>query len=329
MSIPKNEIICDDLNDAIDHYIDQLGYRLDMIVPADAPVAAVLSKDGESVRLEISSEFLVPNSKLRKESESIPGTSNSELGTRNLELETWIKGRAGMEYRDLIPDRLGGKMIASHIRLSKGGEVADYVHYHKVDFQMIYCKRGRIRVVYEDQGPPFWLETGDCVLQPPEIRHRVLECTAGAEVIEIGMPAVHETWVEHDISLPTSELKPDRHFRGQQFVRHIAADATWIPVETAGCHVRETGISAATSGFAKVIVTRPLSSSLCPSESTQIHASELLFLFALSGDVIIRTHVGDEYNLTTGDSCVIPPALDFRFEYSNDAELLEVSLGKQ
>ena len=95
---------------------------------------------------------------------------------------------------------------------------------------MIYCKRGRIKVVYEDQGPPFWLETGDCVLQPPEIRHRVLECTAGAEVIEVSMPAEHETWVEHKITLPTAELKPDRDFSGQRFMRSVAAEAYWEDV---------------------------------------------------------------------------------------------------
>ena len=146
-----------------------------------------------------------------------------------------------MEYRDLIPDKLGGKVIASHIRLTEGGEVPDYVHYHKVDFQMIYCKRGRIKVVYEDQGPPFWLETGDCVLQPPEVRHRVLECTAGAEVIEVSMPAVHETWVEHDIKLPTADIKPDRDFGGQRFARHIAASESFAVL-------RDLGIAAATEG---------------------------------------------------------------------------------
>src|SRR5205085_1261926 len=97
----------------------------------------------------------------------------------------------------------------------------------KIDFQMIYCTRGRIRVVYEDQGPPFWLETGDCVLQPPEIRHRVLECTAGAEVIEVSAPAEHETWVEHEIRLPTQMLRPERDFGGQRFVRHVASEAAW------------------------------------------------------------------------------------------------------
>jgi quercetin dioxygenase-like cupin family protein len=90
---------------------------------------------------------------------------------------------------------------------------------------MIRCIKGRIKVVYEDQGEPFWLEAGDWVIQPPEIRHRVLECTAGAEVIEISMPAEHETWVDHDMDLPTDRHRPDREFSGQQFVRFIAPKA--------------------------------------------------------------------------------------------------------
>ena len=127
-----------------------------------------------------------------------------------------------MMYRDLLPDRLGGKLIASHIRLTEGGPVPDYVHYHKIEFQMIRCIKGRILLVYEDQGEPFWLEPGDWVIQPPEIRHRVLECEAGSEVIEISMPAEHETWVDHEMTLPTIEYRPDRDFGGQRFVRHVA-----------------------------------------------------------------------------------------------------------
>jgi quercetin dioxygenase-like cupin family protein len=107
-----------------------------------------------------------------------------------------------MEYRDLIPGRLGGRVAASHIRLPEGGVVPDYVHYHKIGFQMIYCWRGKVKVVYEDFGDPFWLEPGDCVLQPPEIRHRVLENAAGTEVIELSSPAVHETWADHETDLP-------------------------------------------------------------------------------------------------------------------------------
>ena len=48
-------------------------------------------------------------------------------------------------------------------------------------------------VAYENQGPPFLLRPGDMVIQPPEIRHRVLESSDGLEVVEIGCPADHVT----------------------------------------------------------------------------------------------------------------------------------------
>src|SRR5215475_61886 len=114
----------------------------------------------------------------------------------------WYVGRAGMQYRDLIPGRLGGHFIASHIRITGGGETQDYVHYHKAHFQVIYCKKGWARLVYEDQGPPFLLEEGDCALQPPEIRHRVLESSADMEVIELASPAEYETRADNEVRLP-------------------------------------------------------------------------------------------------------------------------------
>ena len=52
------------------------------------------------------------------------------------------------------PDRLGGAIIASHIRIADAGPVADMVHFHTVGFQLIFCHRGWVRLVYEDQGPP-------------------------------------------------------------------------------------------------------------------------------------------------------------------------------
>ncbi len=195
-------------------------------MPADAPRVALISKDGETVRLE----------SVRRPSVSEIGTDAplNEVGTPN-----WITGRAGMMYRDLLPDRLGGDVIASHIRILEGGEVPDSVHYHKIDFQLIFCLKGAIRVVYEDQGEPFWLKPGDCVLQPPEIRHRVLEAEAGSEVIEITSPAEHETWFDPNMMLPTAEKRPNRDFGGQRFVRFIAPD-------TGYCGRRDLGVKAAT-----------------------------------------------------------------------------------
>lgn len=235
-------IQCENLEAAIEEHRAR-GYRLDMIIPADAPREALMSKERETVRLRLQKPAREHG---RNSQDSI--ADNALTDVRASATEDWITGRAGMEYRDLIPGRLGGKVIASHIRLTKGGEVPDYVHYHKIDFQMIYCKRGRIKVVYEDQGSPFWLETGDCVLQPPEIRHRVLECTAGAEVIEVSMPAEHETWVEHEITLPTNSINPDREFGGQQFVRHIGMESAE--------RQRDTGIGSATGGMYDVQILR-------------------------------------------------------------------------
>jgi quercetin dioxygenase-like cupin family protein len=197
---------CEDLDQAIDRYKAD-GYRLDMIFPADDPREARMSRADATIHLR---------------TENHPGLRPPLLGKEGS--QNWVRGRARMEYRDLIPDRLGGKVVASHIRLTDGGEVPDYVHYHKIDFQVIYCLKGRIKVVYEDQGEPFWLETGDLVLQPLEIRHRVLECTAGAEVIEITSPAEHETWVEHDLKLPSPNVTGGREFGGRRFFRYRRVD---------------------------------------------------------------------------------------------------------
>ncbi len=196
----SDAISCDNLDEAIERY-QALGYRLDMIFPADNPREALVSRDDIGLRLCVENHPVgeTPPPLLRKEG-------------------SWTKGRAGMEYRDLIPDRVGGKVIASHIRLVDDGPVADSVHYHKIDFQMIYCLKGRIRVVYEDQGEPFWLEAGDCAIQPPEIRHRVLFAEGNAEVLEVTMPAEHETWIDHELELPNGTLNTERLFNGQKFV---------------------------------------------------------------------------------------------------------------
>jgi quercetin dioxygenase-like cupin family protein len=195
--IDLREIPAHDLDSIIDQYLMQ-GFRIDMVVPSDAPREVLLSKGPQLVMLK---------SKDRQRSSNVD----------------WTVGRAGMMYRNMMPGRMSGRMAVSHIRLTEGGPVPDYVHYHKIGFQMIRCIAGRIKVVYEDQGDPFWLEPGDWIIQPPEIRHRVLECEAGSEVIEISMPAEHETWADHEMTLPTAEYRPERAFNGQRFVRFIAA----------------------------------------------------------------------------------------------------------
>ena len=221
-----------DLDALIAHHVDDLGYRLVMITPADSPRSAVVvAPDGTPRRLERepADDRILPG--------RAAGRHRDHAGTRRRRRPA---GRAGMRYRDLLPSRLGGRCIASHIVIPDGGPVPDYVHHHRVGVQLIACVAGWVRVVYEDQGPPFVLRAGDAVLQPPGIRHRVLEASPGLEVVELSCPAEHETFVEHELALPTrsagtrsglrrSALRPPRRRGdgvGRRPVPTVSSDGT-------------------------------------------------------------------------------------------------------
>lgn len=158
----------------------------------------------------------------------------------------WVVGRAGMRYRDLLPGRWGGQFIASHIHIPDGGPVPDYVHYHHVDFQLIFCHRGWVRVVYQDQGDPFVLKPGDAILQAPGLRHRVLEASDDLYVVEVSSPAEHATFVEHELELPNG-VDPGRWYGGQRYVHHRAADTQWS-ADGPGVRVQSLELEPATSG---------------------------------------------------------------------------------
>ena len=300
-------IHCDDLDIAVDAYRNELGFRPDMIFPADAP--RVVEMSGHGIRLRLQS-----NAGARTDR---PDEHRRSLVVTRLAGNGFSSGRAGMQYRDLVPGRFGGRFIASHIRIPDGGPVPDYVHHHDIDFQMIYCVRGWVRVVYEDQGEPMRMEAGDCFLQPPHIRHRVLECSDRMEVVEIASPAEHETHVEHDMELPTAAVNAERDFGGQRFVFHRAADAAWGEWEHRGFRYRDTGIGAATGGVASAIVVR---ADGVPKTVPLDHDAGIRFLFVLGGQAML-----DGIALATGDACAIPPESNHSLaDISADFEFLQV-----
>ena len=295
---------CKELTTALDFYTTELGFRIDVIFPADAPRVIELSGYGLDIRLE------------RDDQSRDKSPPNVDDG--------WGTGRAGMQYRDLIPDRCGGRLIASHIRIPKGGPVPDYVHYHDVQFQMIYCYKGWVKVVYEDQGPPFVMQAGDCVLQPPHIRHRVLECSDNMEVIEVTSPAEHETLVDHDMDLPTSELHRDRDFSGQRFVYHKSKKAQWLPGLIDGVEVRDSGIASATNGLASAQVIKPTGEAPL---NLAMHEVELSFNFVLQGAATIQHEGGTPQRIEAGDAFVLAaPAEASLADTSMDLELLRVEI---
>ena len=344
------QLPCADLAPTLAFFVDRLGFRIEAIFPADDPKVASLSGHGLRIRLAPgtgdaghvrlpSTEpgpagerlLTAPNGTRVELVEAdppieVPPLRPQFLVTRAADGPAPGEGRAGMLYRDLIPSRLGGRFIASHIAIPDGGPVADWVHYHKVRFQMIFCRRGWVRLVYEDQGPPFILAAGDCVLQPPRIRHRVLESSPGLEVVEIGCPALHETLADHDMELPTGRLAPERDFGGQVFLRHVAEQTPWTPHGQSGGQSgferRETGMASATRGLADARVIRPAGASRLAAPA---HQGELLFGFLLEGSAVLERQ-GD-HALGACDAFVIPAGEAWGLHgCSDDLALLEVVL---
>jgi mannose-6-phosphate isomerase-like protein (cupin superfamily) len=341
---------CAALEPTLNFFIGRLGFRIDAIYPADDPATAEISGHGLRIRLVVGAtggvsvvyllcddpkatgagvtSLRAPNGVTVELVEAnpqtpVPATKQALALTRASGEASWKTGRAGMRYRDLLPGRHGGAFIASHIRILEGGPVPDYVHFHRIRFQAIFCRRGWVRVVYEGQGEPFLLEAGDCVLQPPLIRHRVLESSAGAEVIEIAAPAEHVTLADHELSLPTPDRYPERDFSGQRFVRHIAAAATWAPWRIRGFEASDTGIAEATSGLAGIRVVRPKG----PQAAVrQRHDTEFCFYFVLSGAVAVELE-GVPHMLTADDSIAIPGGMAYALaDASVDLALLEITL---
>ena len=300
------ERVCADLDAAI-ALARSDGFRLDIIYPADDPHDAVLSRPGCTLRLTTNPGAPRPTAELPPLQPEFVLTRAADEGGA---------GRAGMLYRDLIPSRLGGRYIASHIRILGGGPVADWVHYHRIGFQMIAVRSGWVRVVYEGQGEPFVMRAGDMVLQPPGIRHRVLDSGDDLEVVEIGAPALHETFADHEMSLPTDTVDPQRVYSGQLFLRHVAAETEWTPF--GGGEAQETAMINSTFGLADVRIVRGKAVEFPSREG------ELNFGFVLSGSAqLVR---GEATLIAPADAFVIPPNEQWSIAAaSDDFQLLHVA----
>lgn len=127
-------------------------------------------------------------------------TDRGEIKSRfsvNIARENPFKGsglRVYREYRDLgISAATDGRLHAHIVRTTRPCPPAGSgLHYHDLEFQMVFVLKGRSTVRFEDHGE-FSFEAGDSWIQPPCIRHDVLYFSDDYEVLEITMPAEYET----------------------------------------------------------------------------------------------------------------------------------------
>jgi mannose-6-phosphate isomerase-like protein (cupin superfamily) len=99
------------------------------------------------------------------------------------------------KYRDLGMAEATSGMVQAHvIRFVPPcrPEEVSKLHYHDVDFQMVYVLKGWIKAEFDGQGA-ILMQTGSSWIQPPRIEHKVLDYSDDCEVLEIVLPADFKT----------------------------------------------------------------------------------------------------------------------------------------
>jgi Cupin domain len=103
--------------------------------------------------------------------------------------------RTYAKYRDLGMAKATGGLVQAHvIRFVPPcrPEEVSKLHYHDVEFQMIYVLKGWVKTELEGQGVHV-MRPGSAWLQPPKIKHKVLDYSDDAEVLEVILPAAFDT----------------------------------------------------------------------------------------------------------------------------------------
>ena len=146
-----------------------------------------------------------------------------------------------MRYRDLLPDRLGGRFIASTSPSPTVGPcpttstTTDPLPAHLLPPGLgASSTRTRARRSCSARAIACCSPPGSAT---------VLEASPGLHVVELSCPAEHVTLLDHELTLPTPEVRPERDFGGQRFVHHEATVATWQPAWLPGFGKRETGVA--------------------------------------------------------------------------------------
>ena len=103
--------------------------------------------------------------------------------------------RAYAQYRDLgIADASQGLAQAHVIRLIGPCNPADVskLHFHDVEFQMVYVLKGWVKTYMEGQGETL-MKQGSAWTQPPRIRHLIMDYSDDVELLEVILPAEFKT----------------------------------------------------------------------------------------------------------------------------------------
>jgi uncharacterized cupin superfamily protein len=103
--------------------------------------------------------------------------------------------RTYAQYRDLgISEATHGLAQAHVIRLIGPCNPAEVskLHFHDVEFQMVYVLKGWVKTYLEGQGETLMKE-GSAWTQPPRIKHLIMDYSDDVELLEVFLPAEFKT----------------------------------------------------------------------------------------------------------------------------------------
>jgi hypothetical protein len=103
--------------------------------------------------------------------------------------------RTYAHYRDLgIAEASHGLAQAHVIRLIGPCNPAEVskLHFHDIEFQMVYVLKGWVKTYLEGQGETLMKE-GSAWSQPPRIKHLILDYSDNCELLEVILPAEFRT----------------------------------------------------------------------------------------------------------------------------------------
>jgi hypothetical protein len=103
--------------------------------------------------------------------------------------------RTYAKYRDLgVAEASQGLARAHVIRLIGPCDPTEVskLHFHDVDFQMVYVLKGWVKTYMEGQGETLMKE-GSSWTQPPRIKHLIMDYSDDVELLEVILPADFKT----------------------------------------------------------------------------------------------------------------------------------------
>ena len=103
--------------------------------------------------------------------------------------------RTYAKYRDLgVAEASSGVARAHVIRLIGpcDPEVVSKLHFHDVEFQMVYVLKGWVKTYLEGIGETTF-QSGSSWTQPPRVKHLIMDYSDDVELLEVILPADFKT----------------------------------------------------------------------------------------------------------------------------------------